>query len=85
MPVLKVGEPYTCKTCGNPKGVGNKWLLGVVGQVVSDKIVNDTLNNFYVGLTTWNDEDAVDKETEVFCSDKCALIWQQKELDKLGR
>jgi hypothetical protein len=59
-----------CEICNTPKGEGNRWLLGIV-------------NAYGVCLSTWDEVKA--RKYLAFCTDKCALTWQSRELDKMGR
>jgi len=73
--VAKVSE-YRCK-CGKQKTEANRWLLGWIGH-------NLTVDRFCC-LMPWSDLMAERSNVLHFCSDKCALTWQQKEIERLGR
>ena len=73
--MAKVSE-YRCE-CGKQKTEANRWLLGWIGR-------NLTVDRFCC-LMPWSDLMAERSSVLHFCSDKCALVWQQKEIEGMGR
>lgn len=64
---------YECTVCHAMKGEGNRWLIG--------KQIDG-----YIGLQPWSATAAVNDEAEAhLCTDQCALTWQQRQLERLGR
>ena len=64
---------FECTVCHAFKGEGNRWLIGKEFDG-------------YVGLQPWSKMDATnDKADAHLCTDNCALTWQQRELERLGR
>lgn len=72
---------YQCE-CGVRKGEGNRWILGVLGSYY---LSEEKYNVPIVSLRPWHDDMAEDEDVVHFCSDSCALKWQSKELERMGR
>ena len=71
---------YEC-SCGKIKGDANRWLIGryilpFIGSEGQEKMI---------ALGPWDEEIAEITDTQHFCGDQCALEWQSRELDRLGR
>lgn len=78
---------FKCE-CGNIKGPANRWLLGVDSTYAYSDSDSNALysgNAAVVSLRPWHDEMAKDRSVLHFCSDKCALTWQQKAIEEMGR
>jgi hypothetical protein len=67
---------YRCE-CGKYKDEANRWLLAMV-------VPRDGAPPL-VSLTVWDEELAEEPNVHPKCGDKCALTWQARELEKLGR
>lgn len=80
---MKVSS-YECD-CGKRKGEANRWILGrnAVHGYYDD---GDLVKEFdYIGISAWNEEEAEEIGVKHFCSEACALKWQMRELERMGR
>ena len=84
----KIANPYKCDVCGQPKGEGNKWLLGIPiidgcplpCHAIRKGFEPPTVKSAYI-LMDWDDEIVGTEETiHHLCSEKCALTKQAEYL-----
>ena len=77
---------YTCE-CGRRKGEANRWLLGV-RTLHSWPDENEPAATFHapvIALRPWDATMADAPGVIHHCSDQCALTWQARELERMGR
>jgi hypothetical protein len=67
------------------KGEANRWLLGVRTLHAWQDSNPSVLDAPVVALRPWDHAMALSPGVLHFCSDKCALAWQARELERMGR
>jgi hypothetical protein len=77
---------YTCE-CGRLKDIANRWLLGVrtLHSWPDEDMPSATFHAPVLALRPWDEVMAKAPGVLHFCSDKCALVWQQREIERMGR
>lgn len=71
---------FDCDVCKAKKGEGNRWILGLVLSIMTNKVATA-----WVGIRPWSDEVAKADGVKHVCSDQCSNVWLQKENELLGR
>lgn len=83
--MAKISE-IRCNECNKIKDIANRWLLGVrtVHSWADEHSTADFLCPV-IALRPWDREMAEAPDVQHFCSDQCALVWQQREIEGMGR